>query len=166
MSLTQDDRPFLDLCEAVKLESHDPHRQVGSIIVSKSGEVLATGSNAPPKALHIDVRESHSLISDDPNWKYYMLEHAERNAIKNARESGHNIDGATMYGTLFPCADCARAIVAAGIKRLVVPPPHSNPARDQKWATQYQYAEKIFALARTQVDLVYVERAAQEKKHS
>lgn len=160
MPLSAQDRIFLAKCEAVKASSHDPDRQVGAVIVSGEGAVLATGSNAPPKELQLGVAQSHEFIRQDPNWKYYVLEHAERNAIRNAYAQGHVVTGATMYGTLYPCSDCARAIVAAGIKRLVVPAPHSNPERDQKWSAQYHYAEDIFEMAGTRVDFALPNDAA------
>jgi dCMP deaminase len=83
-----------------------------------------------------------------------MLEHAERNAISDARKRGHSLIGATMYGTLFPCADCARAIVAAGIRRLVVPPSIPDLQRDEKWNTHFHYAREIIALAGVEVSVI------------
>lgn len=82
-----------------------------------------------------------------------MLEHAERNAINAARDQHLKLAGSTMYGSLFPCADCARAIVAAGISRLVVPSLSSDPARDSKWLDHYRYAYEIFDLAGIRVDV-------------
>jgi dCMP deaminase len=59
-----------------------------------------------------------------------------------------------MYSTLFPCADCARAIVAAGLVRLVVLGLARDPIRDQKWLDHYRYAERILAKAGIAVDAV------------
>jgi dCMP deaminase len=91
--------------------------------------------------------ESYRSIKDDPEWKYYVLEHAERNAIFSALKNGHSLEGATMYGTLYPCADCARAIAASGISRIVVPKPGTNSKRDEKWLEHYRYAQKIIELS-------------------
>jgi dCMP deaminase len=154
MPLSPTDRLFLMQCEAAKKESHDPNRQVGVVIVSPTGHLLASGSNRPPEAVELTLQESHREIAKDPNWKYFMLEHAERNAINNARGLGHSLIGATMYGTLFPCADCARAIAAAGIRRLVVPPPEANPLRDEKWQSHFHYARQILGLSGVEVDFV------------
>jgi len=150
MPLSPKDRLFLEQCEAAKKESHDPDRQVGVVIASPTGHLLATGSNRPPEALNLTLEASHHAITKDPDWKYYMLEHAERNAINNARRLGASVSGATMYGTLFPCADCARAIAAAGIRRLVVP----APQRDEKWQCHFHYARQILVLSGIEVDLV------------
>ena len=105
-----------------------------------------------PTSFGFDRALSQRSITDDANWKYYMFEHAERNAIYKALKMGHMLRGATMYGTLFPCADCARAIVAAEITRIVVPAPGSDPIRDEKWRMHYKYATKIFELSEVKVE--------------
>tara|TARA_R110000824_G_scaffold390760_12_gene587807 strand:- start:10193 stop:10663 length:471 start_codon:yes stop_codon:yes gene_type:complete len=154
MHLTEKDRHFLILCEQEKKKSHDPERQVGAVIVNIDGTIIATGSNRPPKTLNLSVEDSHLKIASNPEWKYYLLEHAERNAIYEAAESSHSLVGATMYGTLFPCADCARAIVASGIKRLVVPAINYRSEENNKWQTHYQYSQEIFKLANTEVNFI------------
>lgn len=153
MPISIDDRRYLLMCDRIRKDSHDPVRQVGSLIVDKHGEILAEGTNSPPPSLCLTVGESHEAIDRDPSWKYFMLEHAERSAIFSALRDGKRLDGATMYGTLFPCADCARAIIAAGISRLVVLGT-KDPIRDEKWLEHYDYAEKIFALSGLVVDVV------------
>lgn len=154
MPISMTDRAFLVQCEAVKRESHDPDRQVGALIVNHEGTVIATGSNRPLDALGLTIHDSHREITNDPDWKYFMLEHAERNAINDARNHNQLLTGTTMYGTLFPCADCARAIVAAGIKRLVVPTPNSEGSRDEKWRSHYEYSRRIFDLSGIHLDFV------------
>jgi dCMP deaminase len=126
---------------------------VGVLIVDHRGQILSLGTNAPPVQLGLSRSDSHAAIAVDPEWKYFMLEHAERNAINAARNGGKSVASATMYGTLFPCADCARAIVAAGISRLVVSGPGGNPDRDRKWIDHYRYAHRILELARVRVDI-------------
>ncbi|MBY3030981.1 hypothetical protein HF265_18055 [Rhizobium leguminosarum] len=154
MTTYPSDGKFLILCEEVKGSSHDPHRKVGVVIVDEAQEVVAQGSNAPPLKFGLSKSESHSAIAGDPTWKYFMLEHAERNAIFSAHNRGISLDGATMYGTLFPCADCARAIVAAGIRRLVVSTGDHDTQRDQKWRDHYLYARQIFKMGGVEVESV------------
>jgi dCMP deaminase len=151
MAISNTDRQFLQRCETIKEDSHDPHRQVGALIADEHGQVVAVGTNAPPIQLRLSRPDSYASIEADPKWKYFMLEHAERNAINAARKDGKHLAGTTMYGTLFPCADCARAIVAAGVSRLVVPTP-GNIDRDAKWLDHYRYARQILELGGVRVD--------------
>jgi len=160
MAISDTDHAFLERCEEIKRRSHDPHRQVGVLIVDADGTILGRGTNEPPVELGFSLADSHAEIEKDPTWKYFILEHAERNAINSARNNGKDLRGATMYGTLFPCADCARAIVAAGISRLVVPGPGGDPLRDQKWRDHYRFAHRIFELAGTQIEVAPTKEAA------
>ena len=154
MAISTRDRRFLHLCNQVRAESHDPDRKVGSVIVDGNGQQLAVGTNAPPRSLGLTAAESLEAIQKNPVWKYFMLEHAERNAIFTAYSEGKSLAGGTMYGTLFPCADCARAIVAAGLSRLVIIGLGDDRDRDEKWLEHYRHAEQIFALAGVKVEIV------------
>ena len=154
MAISIQDQRLLLLCHEVREESYDPDRKVGAVIADRSGQVLATGTNAPPLSLKLTVSESHEAIREDRTWKYFMLEHAERNAIFAAYAEGKSMVGATIYSTLFPCADCARAIVAAGLSRLVVLGMTKDPVRDEKWLEHYRHAERIFARAGVAVDVI------------
>jgi len=151
MTITLVDRRMIAQTEEVRKSSHDPHRQVG-VVIANGASIISTGANEPPHSLALTPAVSRRLIAEDPDWKYFVLEHAERNAIFSAWRSGAQVAGSTMYGTLFPCADCARAIAAAGIRRLVVPKPGGDSLRDRKWAEHYQYAGRILNLARVTVD--------------
>lgn len=154
MGLSTRDRRFLFLCNEVREGSHDPDRKVGVVIADNAGQILAAGTNAPPPSLGLTVEKSHDAILQDTSWKYFMLEHAERNAIFTAYSQGKSLAGATMYGTLYPCADCARAIVAAGLTRLVVFDLTKDPVRDAKWLDHHHHAERIFSLAAVAVEIV------------
>lgn len=154
MAISRQDRRLLQLCDEVRHGSHDPDRKVGAVIADAAGEVVAIGTNAPPAALGLTVAQSHAAVRQDPNWKYFVLEHAERNAIFDALNRGRSLSGTTMYGTLFPCADCARAIVASRLSRLVVFGSGLDPIRDQKWLDHYRHAQRIFELAGVAVEIV------------
>lgn len=152
MPISAEDRSMLLLSQEAQKQSHDPHRQVGVVIADDKNQIISTGTNEPPVSLGFHVDKSHQSIAHDPSWKYYILEHAERNAIFSALKSGTSLAGTTMYGTLFPCADCARAIAAVGITRLVVPSPGIHPVRDQKWMEHYKYADMILRLGGVSVE--------------
>ncbi|HIR03777.1 MAG TPA: dCMP deaminase family protein [Candidatus Scatovicinus merdipullorum] len=102
--------------------SKDPNTQVGACIVS--GEtpfstphiILATGYNGLPRGCDDDAFpwERTGALCDT---KYAYVLCAELNAILNAQ--GRNLNGATLYVTLFPCNQCAKAIIQAGIRAVV-----------------------------------------------
>lgn len=153
MAISERDRQFLLLCNEVRKGSHDPDRQVGAVIVDRSGHQIAAGTNAPPHVLRLTLDQSRESIRNNSDWKYFVLEHAERNAIFSAYAESKPLEGGTMYTTLFPCADCARAIVAAKLARLVVLGITYDSERDAKWINHYRHAEQILALAGIMVEI-------------
>ncbi|RYG97165.1 MAG: dCMP deaminase [Alphaproteobacteria bacterium] len=152
MSLSEADRKLVHQSIKAKALSADPHRQVGVVIADSQHKCISKGANEPPTALKLSQQQTLAHISADADWKYFVLEHAERNAIFDAWRRGADLAGATLYGTLFPCADCARAIVAAGIARVVVPEPGLDVLRDKKWADHYKFASEILRRAGVVVD--------------
>lgn len=96
------------------LFSPDPSTQVGAIIVERAGTLtLGTGCNEFPRGVHYTPARLERPL------KYEVIEHAERNAIFDAAFNGRRCKGATMYLTWGPCSDCARAVIQAGISRVV-----------------------------------------------
>lgn len=94
--------------------SKDRSRQVGCVIVAPDNSLRSIGFNGFPRGLNDDHDERHERPA-----KYFWTEHAERNAIYAAARNGVALAGCTMYLPWFPCVDCARAIVQAGIVELV-----------------------------------------------
>lgn len=94
-------------------QSPDPSTQVGAVIVHPTLGPLSHGYNKPP--IGVDVTDS-MLNSKD---KYHYIEHAERNAIFDSITAKYNTKGSTMYATWAACPDCARAIIACGISKVV-----------------------------------------------
>lgn len=152
MTITPADIAVLKLCDAAKTESQDPDRQVGAVLVGADGRILATGTNTPPIAINFTPQDSARAIRENPDWRHYMLEHAERNAIGAARRKGEDLTGSTIYISLFPCADCARAIVAEGIARVVAPQIDTGTPGDERWQTHFKFSQWIFELAGVQID--------------
>lgn len=93
----------------------DPNTQVGACIVSNDNKILSMGYNGLPIGCSDD--EFHGVEGDPLDNKYFYTTHSELNAILNYR--GGTLDGAKMYVTLFPCNECAKAIIQAGIKTIV-----------------------------------------------
>ena len=105
---------YKQLANTVKLKSKDKYTQIGAVIVGEDGEIVSTGYNSFPRGLD----DSIELRQERPE-KYYWFEHAERNAIYNAARIGVSTKGTTMYLSCgLPCADCARGIINAGVRRI------------------------------------------------
>lgn len=107
-----DARDLLRQAYIVAKGSPDPRTQNGALLVF-SDSILAQACNTYPFGV---ARSSDRL---ERPLKYQVIEHAERNAIYAAARAGQRTLGATMYCPWAACADCARAIIQAGIYRLV-----------------------------------------------
>ena len=97
--------------------SKDPSTKIGALIVGDDGEGGPWGFNGAPRKCKAD--EVGDPRGERPE-KYYWFEHAERNAIYAAARSGYSTSGRTMIVTHPPCMDCARAIVQAGFKSVII----------------------------------------------
>lgn len=110
------DEYFMGLAELSAGRSKDPSTQVGACIVSADNKILSVGYNGMPKACSDDEfpwdRQGGNLET-----KYFFVCHAELNAILNFR--GGSLEGSRLYATLFPCNECAKAIIQAGIKEII-----------------------------------------------
>ena len=110
------DEYFMGLAHLSALRSKDPNTQVGAAIVDDNHRVVSVGYNGFPKGCSDDVfpweREGRNLLE----MKYAFVVHAELNAILN---SARPVRGCTLYVSLFPCNECAKAIIQAGIVRIV-----------------------------------------------
>jgi dCMP deaminase len=107
---------FLGIASQVKLKSKDKYTQIGVVLVGKDNEIVSTGYNSFPRGIDDMVDERQERPE-----KYYWFEHAERNSIYNAARIGVSTKGSKMYMTCgMPCADCARAIINAGVEEIWV----------------------------------------------
>ena len=109
------DNYFLEICRVVAARSKDPATKIGCVIVGPAHEIRSTGYNSLPRSIRDDVPERLERPT-----KYLWMEHAERNAIYNAARCGTPLEGCTLFAGLMPCMDCARAIVQAGIREVVL----------------------------------------------
>ena len=110
------DEYFMGVAKLSAMRSKDPNTQVGACIVSQDNKILSMGYNGFPIGCSDDLfpwgREGDPLES-----KYVYTVHSELNAILNYR--GGSLEGSKLYVTLFPCNECAKAIIQAGIKELI-----------------------------------------------
>ena len=118
------DEYFLNICKAVSLRSHDEDTKVGCVIVDERHRIVSTGYNGFPCGVNddelpvnrIDTIEIKTEKGVEKVTKYDVITHGEANAIASSKSS---LVGCTLYVNLFPCNDCAKLIITAGINRVV-----------------------------------------------
>lgn len=112
------DEYFISIAMLSALRSKDPHTKVGACIVSQDHKVLSLGYNGMPTGIddHKIPWAGHDANLPRLETKYPYVCHAELNAILN---SNHDLKGSTVYVTLFPCNECTKAIIQAGIKHII-----------------------------------------------
>ncbi len=110
------DEYFMGVAHLSGMRSKDPNTQVGACIVSNKNKILSMGYNGFPNGCSDEdfpwEREGEELET-----KYPFVTHSELNAILNYR--GGSLEGTKLYVSLFPCNECAKAIIQAGIKTVV-----------------------------------------------
>ena len=109
------DQYFMGLAHLSALRSKDPNTQVGACIVDKYNKVVSIGYNGLPIGLD-DKEFPWNRDGDFQNSKYAYVVHAELNAILNSPRS---LKDCILYVSLFPCNECAKAIIQSGIKKVV-----------------------------------------------
>ena len=108
------DEYFMGVSLLAAKRSKDPNTQVGACIVDGGNIILSTGYNGFPYGCSDDV---YPWEREGDDTKYNYVVHAELNAILNAR--GKDLKGARLYVDLFPCNECAKAIIQSGISEIV-----------------------------------------------
>ena len=109
------DEYFMGVAILAAQRSKDPNTQVGACIVSNDNKILSIGYNGMPLNCSDDDFTWERDTADDN--KYFYTVHSELNAILNYR--GGSLEGSKIYVTLFPCNECAKAIIQSGIKTIV-----------------------------------------------
>ena len=110
------DEYFMGIAMLAARRSKDPNTQVGACIVSQDNIIISTGYNGMPKGCSDDEfpwdREGQQDMT-----KYPYVVHAELNAILNA--NGRDLRGSRIYVALFPCNECAKAIIQSGVQEVL-----------------------------------------------
>lgn len=110
---------FMGMAYLASMRSKDPNTQVGAVIVSDiDGRVLSTGYNGFPNGCSDDEYPWEREGKSELDTKYFYVAHSELNAILNFRGDRKELENASLYVTLFPCHECAKAIIQSGIKRV------------------------------------------------
>ena len=110
------DEYFMGVALLAAQRSKDPSTQVGACVVDENNRILSTGYNGFPRGCS-DDEFPWNRNECDGETKYPFVVHAELNAILNAR--GKSLAGSRVYVGLFPCNECAKAIIQAGIKEVI-----------------------------------------------
>ena len=109
------DEYFMGLAHLSAMRSKDPSTQVGAVIVSGEHRVVSIGYNGFPNGCS-DDEFPWDREGDFGATKYPYVVHAELNAILNSK---NDLRGCSIYVSLFPCNECAKAIIQSGISEVV-----------------------------------------------
>ena len=108
------DEYFMGVAMLAARRSKDHNTQVGACIVSQDNIIISTGYNGLPNGCSDD---EYPWEREGDETKYPYVVHAELNAILNA--NGRDLRGSRLYVALFPCNECAKAIIQAGVKEVL-----------------------------------------------
>lgn len=110
------DEYFMGIALLSSYRSKDPSTQVGACIVDSNNKIMSVGYNGFPIGCDDDAFP-WDRTGDEYDTKYPYVCHAELNAILNS--GGRSLAGCKIYVALFPCNECAKAIIQSGIKEVV-----------------------------------------------
>ena len=133
---------FILIANAVALLSKDPATKVGALMVDRRGAIRAQGFNGFPRGID-DAPERYA----DRNTKLRLVAHAEANAIANAASVGTPLFDCSLVVTKFPCHECAKLIINAGIRRVYSEPIEFNST----WVISNNTALEMFKEAGVEV---------------
>lgn len=111
------DEYFMGVAILASQRSKDPSTQVGACIVNDDNKIMSVGYNGFPRGCSDDEFPWNREGDKDSSTKYPYVCHAELNAILNA--GGNNLKDCRIYVALFPCNECAKAIIQSGIKEVI-----------------------------------------------
>ncbi|MBE6817512.1 MAG: dCMP deaminase family protein [Ruminococcaceae bacterium] len=111
------DEYFMGVSLLSSMRSKDPNTQVGACIVSDDNKIMSVGYNGFPRGCSDDDFPWERNAAEPNDTKYPFVCHAELNAILNS--GGQDLRGARIFVALFPCNECAKAIIQSGIKEVV-----------------------------------------------
>jgi dCMP deaminase len=136
---------YLRLAEfQAELFSKDPSRKVAALVIDDNYNIRSTGFNGFPRGF-----EEKKERWERPT-KYDFVVHAEANSICTAARNGATLSGCSLVSTLFPCHDCAKLIIQAGISRIIT----RKPVEDSSWLQSFEKSTEMFG--ECGVEIVYL----------
>lgn len=136
---------FMDIAIRTAQLSKDRRAKVGAVIAGNSREILSVGYNGFPMGIN-----DEQVIRYESPTKYLFTEHAERNAIYHGARRGISLENTTLYTTLFPCADCARAIIQVGIREVCFMDGF-NALKGSQWVESFKASREMLQEAGIQI---------------
>ncbi len=113
------DQYFMGVAKLSAMRSKDPNTQVGACIVGNDNRILSIGYNGAPNGFSDDTFPWARKADNENDTKYPYVCHAELNAILNYPGTRKDLRGSKIYVDLFPCNECSKAIIQAGISEVV-----------------------------------------------
>ena len=110
------DEYFMGIAILSSYRSKDPNTQVGACIVNDKNKIMSVGYNGLPVGCS-DDEFPWERDGDAYDTKYPYVSHADLNSILN--NAGAPLEGCRVYVALFPCNECAKAIIQSGIREVV-----------------------------------------------
>ena len=131
------DRAFVDAERYGDSNSKDPYSRNGAALLDARGERLIVATNKIP-----DRVQPHTERWTRPS-RYLYVEFAPRVALFEALKRGYDVRGGWLVSTVFPGADCARALIACGVRNIAAPPPQLRMLgeSDHQLAAQRMFTE-------------------------
>ncbi len=130
-----------------ELFSKDPHTKVGAILMTADfSRILSTGINGFPRGF-CDTLEKRW---ERPT-KYNYTSHAEQNCVCNAARTGTPLDGSIIIITMFPCVNCTKSLIQAGIVKIYTLEPNFE---DPRWGEEFKVSLEM--LKEVGVDVIYL----------
>jgi len=111
------DEYFMGIAKLSAMRSKDPNTQVGACIVNDNNKIMSVGYNGFPCGCSDEDFPWEREAKEQTDTKYPYVCHAELNAILN--NAGGDLHGCRIYVALFPCNECAKAIIQSGISEVV-----------------------------------------------
>ncbi|OON22689.1 cytidine and deoxycytidylate deaminase zinc-binding region, partial [Opisthorchis viverrini] len=111
------DEYFMSVALLSAMRSKDPTTQVGACITNEENKIVGIGYNGMPRGLSDDEMPWGKTSENELLNKYFYVCHAELNAVLNRNHATSS--GCTLYASMFPCNECAKVLIQAGIKEVV-----------------------------------------------
>lgn len=130
------DEYFMGIAQLSSLRSKDPKTKVGSVIVGEDNRILSIGYNGFPNNCSDEEFPWVAEAENELDKKDFYVVHSELNAILNYKGNRTNLEKSKIYVTLFPCCECAKAIIQCGIKEIIF--------KQDKESIKTQAAKRMF----------------------